>query len=177
MEIDSLGDLTISVGSTPSVFHHTNGANLPNMEIHPGNYTLFDRQQMWTGACGENDVAGRVIARIVGHYEDRDTIMVDAGATALTKEQTPQGEVFAVGGHPELECYKMSQEVSLIRHKDPEVPFPFSSFPLDSVVDLLPNHSCLAAACFDRYFVIHDENEVVPKDAEVLETWVPAKFF
>lgn len=174
-----LNRLTVSIGSTPSARHHTNTVSLPNsVEIHPGNYALFDRQQLWTGACTEPDLAGRVISRVIGHYEDRNTVMLDAGATALTKDATPQGGVCAIGGHAEVfDCYKMSQEMVLVRPKDPNTTFPFQNFALGSIVNLLPNHSCLAAACFDKYHVIDDPSCAFSPDEEIVDEWIPAKYF
>jgi D-serine deaminase-like pyridoxal phosphate-dependent protein len=179
---EAVEKLIVSVGSTPSMSHHSNGHDglkqLSTVEIHAGNYTLYDRQQMWTGACGgEDDVAGRVLARVIGHYEDRNTILLDAGATALTKEQTPQGGMCQLVGFPDLECYKMSQEVTIVRHKDPKAAFPFSQLPLGSLVTLLPNHSCLAAACFGKYYVIQDSSCSFSPEQKVVEEWIPAKFF
>jgi D-serine deaminase-like pyridoxal phosphate-dependent protein len=142
---EAVEKLIVSVGSTPSMSHHSNFLKLPNVEVHPGNYTLYDRQQMWTGACGgQGSVAGRVLARVIGHYEDRNTILLDAGATALSKEQTPQGGTCQLVGFPVLECYKTTQEATIVRHKDPKATFPFSQLPLGALVTLLPNHSCLA---------------------------------
>lgn len=175
----TLDNLIVSVGSTPSVFSHRNSddAMLNNLEIHPGNYTLCDRQQLWTGVCpNEAHVAGRVISRVIGHYEDRNTILLDAGATALTKDTTPQGGVCSIAGRSEdLECYKMSQEVILVRTVDRNQPFPFDEFPIGSIVTLLPNHSCLAAACFDRYHIIDDPSSEFSPDEVIIEEWKPAK--
>ena len=168
--------LVISVGSTPSLFHHSNLRNLPNLEIHPGNYTLYDRQQMWSGSCAREDVAGRVISTVIGHYEDRNTILLDAGATSLTKEQTPQGGMCEIGGSPLLECHRMSQEVTIVTHPTEKV-FPFKSYPLGTIVNLIPNHSCLAAACFEKYYVIDDPSCNFGHDQEIVDEWVPSKFF
>jgi D-serine deaminase-like pyridoxal phosphate-dependent protein len=84
--------LIVSIGSTPSLSHHFRGDDASSVlenvvELHPGNYTLYDRQQLWTGACHDQSlVAGRVLTTVIGHYEDRNMIMLDAGATALTKD-------------------------------------------------------------------------------------------
>lgn len=172
-----LDNLTVSIGSTPSARHHYNTQGLSNVEIHPGNYTLFDRQQLWSGSCLEPNVAGRVLARVIGHYEDRNTILLDAGATALTKDETPQGGVCAIGGHSELDCYSMSQEVIIVRTRDANESFPFEEFPLGRMVNLLPNHSCLAAACFEKFFVIDDPSCTFSPEEEVVDEWTPAKFF
>lgn len=174
--------LIVSIGSTPSARHHQGTLDLPStttLEIHPGNYTFFDRQQLWTGACStEADVAGRVISRVIGHYPDRNTLMLDAGATALTKDNSPQGGVCAIGGHEDdLECFKMSQEVTLVRPKDANATLDYDKFPLGTMVNLLPNHSCLAAACFERYYVIDDPASSFSPEEEIVDEWIPAKYF
>lgn len=175
-----VASLSISVGSTPSMFSHDNALNIPNIELHPGNYVFYDRQQLWTGACGgEESIGGFVLSRVIGHYDDehRNAIMVDAGATALTKESTPQGNMCSVLGRPDLECYRMSQEVTMIRCKseDDLKQFPFHEFPLGSTVLLLPNHSCLAAACFETYHVVDGSTVPVSTQSEVVGTWRPVK--
>lgn len=162
-------DIVISVGSTPSLSHHRNDGSIANLEIHPGNYTFFDRQQLWTGACRDRrDIACRVIATVIGVYPDR--FLLDAGATALTKDETPQGGKCEIDGYPDVECYAMSQEVIKAR---PPVP----GLPIGSLVKLIPNHSCLAAACFDRYFVIDDPSGSFSEESEILCEWIPVKFF
>ena len=176
-DISQLSSLSISVGSTPSMFSHDNDLEFHNIEMHPGNYVFYDRQQLWTGACSSelSSVAGFVLARVIGHYDDihRNAIMVDAGATALTKESTPQGGMCSVLGRPDLECYRMSQEITMIRSKTDD--FPFHQFPLGSTVLLIPNHSCLAAACFDEYHVIDDSMNPISTKSTVTEKWKPVK--
>ena len=144
-----VSSLSISVGSTPSMFSHDNALKIPNIELHPGNYVFYDRQQLWTGACSsEKSIGGFVLSRIIGHYDDehRNAIMVDAGATALTKESTPQGSMCSVLGRPDLECYRMSQEITMIRCKseDGVNNFPISGIPawFNSFVDTQPQLSC-----------------------------------
>ncbi len=175
-----VSSLRISVGSTPSMFSHDNALNIPNIELHPGNYVFYDRQQLWTGACSsEKSIGGFVLSRVIGQYDDkhRNAIMVDAGATALTKETAPQGNMCSVLGRPDLECYRMSQEITMIRCKsdDGTKSFPFEEFPLGSTVLLIPNHSCLAAACFEEYHVIDGGTSSVSTKSEVVETWRPVK--
>lgn len=200
--VDLPDDFVLSVGSTPSCFaldretvesvaFSRSSSNddedgerrrVAVVELHPGNYTLFDRQQRWTGACdADRYVAGRVLSRVIGHYEDRDTAMLDAGALALAKDGAPQGGGTAVGGRPNLECYRTSQEVTLLRRArrgdDDSAPFPYDELPLGSLVTLLPNHSCLSAACFERYHVIDDETGAFSPDQEIVDEWVPAKYW
>jgi D-serine deaminase-like pyridoxal phosphate-dependent protein len=79
--------LDISVGSTPTMFSHQK-MDIPNkLDLHPGNYVFFDRQQLYSKACEDEDsIAGFVLARVIAQYKDaaRNAIMVNAGATALT---------------------------------------------------------------------------------------------
>ena len=169
--------LDISVGSTPTMFSHDKMNVSNKTDLHPGNYVFYDRQQLHTGVCkDEESIAGFVLARVIGQYKDaeRNAIMVDAGATALTKEGTPQGGVCSVYGSPDLECYRMSQETTMIRLKDGgNTPFPFEGFPLGTPVLLIPNHSCLAAACFDVYHIVDDDD--IGEDSQVIDLWAPAK--
>ena len=170
-------DLIVSVGSTPSLMHHR--PKIENLvEIHPGNYTLYDRQQLWTGACAdETAVAGRVVAKVIGHYEDRNTLLLDAGALALTKDLSPQGGMCQITGFPELEAVSMSQEVTKVRPSDPDLECPYEKLPIGSTVSLLPNHSCLSAACFDKYFIIDDVSCSFSPEEPVRDVWIPFKYF
>lgn len=175
----SKSDLVVSVGSTPSLGHHSNSYKLENFELHPGNYTFYDRQQLWTGACSNKaNVAARVMSTVIGHYEDRNTMLLDAGALALSKDTTPQGGTCEIAGFPELEGIATSQEVTQVQPKDPEeTTCPFDELPIGSVVSLLPNHSCLSAACFAEYFVIDDPSCSFSPDEAVVDIWHPVKYF
>ena len=75
--------------------------DIPNkLDLHPGNYVFFDRQQLYSKACEDEDsiLAGFVLAHVIAQYKDaaRNAIMVSPGATALTKDVAPQGDVCSV---------------------------------------------------------------------------------
>ena len=53
------------VGSTPSCSHPSNGFEKLT-EIHPGNYVFYDNQQVGLGSCGLDEVAGKVLTRVLG---------------------------------------------------------------------------------------------------------------
>ena len=82
-------------------------------EIHPGNYVLYDNQQVQLGSCQMESVAGKVITRVLGHYPRRNQMLVDCGFTALTKQgrgsQNPGEMIAAVDGHQELMLSNMTQ--------------------------------------------------------------------
>jgi D-serine deaminase-like pyridoxal phosphate-dependent protein len=71
----------------------------------------------------------------------------------------------------------MSQEVITVTTHATEAVFPFESFPLGMVVNLIPNHSCLAAACFDKYYIIDDPSCTFDVDQDIVDEWIPTKFF
>ena len=110
---------------------------------------------------------------MIGHYDDeyrRNTILMDAGATALTKESTPQGGFAEISHQPNANVYKMSQEVSMARAQGL-----LEACPLGSLQTLIPNHSCLAAACFEKYYVIDDPTCKFAPDTPIAEEWEPVK--
>jgi D-serine ammonia-lyase len=191
-------NFTVSVGSTPSLPHHFHPSSdndntihpqqewwtqfflrYPTaiLEIHPGNYTLYDRQQLYTNACPNvQAIAGRVLTRVIGHYNDThrpNTLLLDAGATALTKESTPQGGMAAITGHEQTSSvYKMCQEVSMARGNSPQF---LQDCPLGTILALQPNHSCLAAACFDKYYIVDDPTGQFAPDTPIVDEWEPVK--
>lgn len=203
-----ISSIDVSVGSTPSAHHHTQsnifGTYIPNnnIEIHPGNYVFYDRQQLWVGSgCqSEKQISVRVLSRVISHYKDRNCVLLDCGALSLTKDASPQGDVCSIDGYPNLECYRMSQEVIMVRprqkksknsckeHDDgdnidkgadeisnEDILFPFEEFPLEKEVFLIPNHSCLSAACFDNYYVIDEVDGLFKGDCEIVDQWIPCK--
>ena len=56
-------------------------------EIHPGNYAFYDLQQLFLGSCREEDIAARVLTRVLGQFPGkRNQIIIDAGFTALSQQ-------------------------------------------------------------------------------------------
>lgn len=43
-----------------------------------------DYQQFLIGSCTMNDIAVRVLTRVIGHYPDRGQILIDCGWTGLS---------------------------------------------------------------------------------------------
>ena len=58
---------TWGVGSTPSCSHRTEKFSCVT-ELHPGNYVLYDNQQLLLGSCTEADIAGKVLTRVIGDH-------------------------------------------------------------------------------------------------------------
>ncbi|XP_015708445.1 D-threo-3-hydroxyaspartate dehydratase-like isoform X2 [Coturnix japonica] len=150
-----------SIGSTPSCSHP-----IPEMsqltELHPGNYIFYDLQQTQLGSCQPQDVAIRVLTRVIGHYSHRGQLLVDCGWAALSLHgagagQGPQG-CAVIDGHPELRLVGLTQEHGLLEHTDGQMDF--GRFPVGSVLALIPYHACATAAMHPVYYV-HEEGKVV----------------
>ncbi|XP_061853151.1 D-serine dehydratase-like [Colius striatus] len=155
-----------TIGSTPSCSHP-----VPEMaqltELHPGNYLFYDLQQTLLGSCRPEDVAIRVLTRVVGHYPHRRQLLVDCGWAALSLHGYDQGPAgcAAVEGHPQLRLVGLTQEHGQLEAVDGQLDF--GRFPLGTVLALVPFHACATAAMHPIYYV-HAEGKVV-------ELWHPVR--
>jgi D-serine deaminase-like pyridoxal phosphate-dependent protein len=151
----------VSVGSTPTALHaeHLDGVT----EMRPGNFVFFDVFQVGVGSCRMEDVAVSVLASVVGHHRGRNHLLIDAGGLALSKDVganehrpgTGYGLVCRAEEPlplPALSVYDVHQEHGLIGGPDSAV-LDFNAFPPGGRLRILPNHSCMTAAMYDRYYV------------------------
>lgn len=161
---------SVSIGDTPAcVVAESFG---PATELRPGNYTFFDRMQVDLGTCEEQDVAGFVLTRIIGAYPDRNTLLIDAGALALSKDLggthlRNDGTYGLIMENPDLKLSRISQEHGVITC---ESPIDFETFTLGSFLTIMPNHSCLTAALHERFFVVDNM-----KNRKLLDSWKPIR--
>ena len=152
----------ISVGSTPGMraIDHLDGIT----EARPGNYVFYDYTQVTLGTCAPRECAVTVLASVVSSQPGRDHCVIDAGALALSKDpgrgglpSPTMGEIFSdyAGGslHDRTRVVGLSQEHGRVT----------GTFRVGERVRILPNHSCLTAACFDEYQVVLGE--------EVVDRW------
>jgi len=162
LRADSIPVNGISVGSTPSMnaVDHLEGVT----EARPGNYAFYDYTQVLLGSCTAGDCAVTVLASVVSSQPAADHCVTDAGALALSKdvgrEDAPSptmGEIYGDYGAGALladtRLASVSQEHGVVSRP----------LPVGSRVRILPNHSCLTAACFDEYRVVQGE--------EVVDRW------
>jgi D-serine deaminase-like pyridoxal phosphate-dependent protein len=156
----------VSVGSTPtiSLCESLEGVT----EARPGNYVFYDSFQAAIGSCGIGDAAFSVLATILGHYPERNEILIDAGALAFSRDEGPThldaecgyGEVFSADGKTHLASLRvrsLSQEHGKIQGS---APLDYPALPLGTKLRIVPNHSCLSAALFDRYHVFRGDDAV-----------------
>jgi D-serine deaminase-like pyridoxal phosphate-dependent protein len=160
----------VSVGSTPTL-HHARSLHGVT-EARPGNYVFHDAFQAAIGSCAEEDIAFFVLATVVGHYPEQRKSIVNAGALALSKDAgathvDPRcgfGRASAPEGVGRARLFALSQEHGQMRWEDDA---DGASFRPGARVRIAPNHSCLAAACFDAYHLVDGD--------VVVETWKPAR--
>ena len=146
----------------------------PRLELHPGNFCFFDRQQVASGSCALEDIACYVLARIVGVHPERNTLLIDAGACAMHKDAGGLSTWGALRDDPNMVLTKMTQEVSVVSTADGS-PIDTSRYALGGTVRVLPNHSCMTAAMFPVYHVTRAGEGA--GERSVVDKWKPCKFW
>ena len=162
----------VSIGSTPTlaVAESLDGVT----EVRPGNYAFFDATQAAIGSCTLDDAAFSVLVTVIGRHPERRELLLDGGALALSKDPGPvrvdpacgYGVVCAAGGEPlpGWRVVSLSQEHGVARSARP---LAAGSFPIGSLLRIVPNHSCLAAALFESYAVARGDL--------VVDEWRPVR--
>ena len=152
----------VSTGSTPAMWAYDSLDGVT--EVRPGNYALYDYTQVVLGSCDLADCAATVLTTVVSSSPERGTSVVDAGALSLSLDPGPSmlgrrsyGEMLdqrASGGiRRNARLISLSQEHGILS----------TALPVGTRVRLVPNHSCLAVACFDAFSVVQGD--------EVVDRW------
>jgi len=152
----------VSVGSTPTVLfaEHLRGVT----EARAGIYLFGDLAQLSRGVCAEADITVSVLATVIGHQRRGPSLVLDAGALALSKDLganrfMPDACYGWVCDPDTLERLgKLSVET--VHQEHGTVPVPdegwFRRLPIGSTVRILPNHACLTCAAYGSYDVLRD---------------------
>jgi D-serine deaminase-like pyridoxal phosphate-dependent protein len=149
----------VSAGSTPTAIHSRDFGGLT--EMRPGVYVFNDLDQEFIGSCGPADLALSVLASVIGHYPHRNQLLIDAGALALSKDVSaqefqPKVGYGTVADAPvkEMAVVACSQEHGFV---GAEEPIPYGNLPIGSRLRVWPNHACITAAAYDRYYVVDSD--------------------
>ncbi|MBS0524481.1 MAG: alanine racemase [Proteobacteria bacterium] len=149
----------VSGGSTPTAMHSRDFTGIT--EMRPGVYCFNDLDQEYIGSCASGDLALSVLASVIGHYPHRNQVLIDAGALALSKDISAQEFRPKVGYGTivdpparDMAVVACSQEHGFVQSDDP---IPYGNLPIGSRVRILPNHACITAAAYDRYYVVDSE--------------------
>ncbi|KAI9366621.1 hypothetical protein BD770DRAFT_376640 [Pilaira anomala] len=171
----------VSIGATPTVKAITEFMKETDMkeilsgisEVHAGAFAFLDKQQVSTGLGGYEDVAISVASRIASVYKDRDSLLIDAGALAFSKDTAPQGG-FGFVLDPTAKETKMIASVTKVsqEHGILQVDASTLSRPelqIGNLIRIIPNHCCLTAACHLYYLIIENGGDTV------VDVWVPVR--
>jgi D-serine deaminase-like pyridoxal phosphate-dependent protein len=153
----------VSIGSTPTVLmaDHLDGVT----EARAGIYMLWDLAQLSRKMCREEDIAVSVLASVIGHTRHADTIILDAGALALSKDiganrllpDSGYGYVCDARSTRRLGRLAVNgvhQEHGTVLVDDRAW---FDRLPVGAQVRVLPNHACITCAGYDRYDVVRGD--------------------
>jgi D-serine deaminase-like pyridoxal phosphate-dependent protein len=150
----------VSIGSTPTVLHadHLRGVT----EVRAGIYMFWDLAQLSRGMCRVEDIAVSVLAMVIGHNRQGGSLVLDAGALALSKDIGAQRFLPQAGYGWLCDAVTMERHgtlaISGVHQEHANVPVPneewYARLPVGSVVRILPNHACLTCAAHDSYDVM-----------------------
>eukprot|EP01064_Diplonema_japonicum_P005313 TRINITY_DN13586_c0_g1_i1.p1 TRINITY_DN13586_c0_g1~~TRINITY_DN13586_c0_g1_i1.p1 ORF type:complete len:366 (+),score=103.34 TRINITY_DN13586_c0_g1_i1:510-1607(+) len=156
---------TVGVGSTPTCSHVPEDGLEGVNEMHPGNYLTYDSMQCDIGSCTVEDVAVRVLTRIVGIYPERNMLIVDMGWTGCSVQGAATG-YGRITSHPELKVKVLKQEAGEVVPKSGTLDH--EKYRIGMVLELAPHHSCAAAA-------LHS-SVLIKQNGELTgEKWVPCR--
>jgi len=160
----------VSVGATPTVLAIDDLTGVT--EVRPGNYLFFDAFQSGIGTCEIDEIAFSVLATVISVHPEQNRAVVDAGALALSVDAGPVhvapecgfGRIVALEDQhplPGLRVSRLTQEHGALT--GPGV----AALKPGARLRILPNHSCLSAACFAALHVL--------RGTEVVDEWHPAR--
>ena len=155
----------VSLGSSPTALYARRMDGVT--DVRAGVYMFGDLFQAQLGTHAVEDIALTVLASVIGRSAARNTLLLDAGALALSKDRSTQaaprdygfGLVLGRDGAPlpgEPSIARAYQEHGEVRS---EAPLPM--LPLGARLRVAPNHCCLTAAAHDRYHVVDGGEEVL----------------
>ncbi len=155
----------VSIGSTPTT-RLADTFQEGITEIRPGNYAFFDYSQVALGSCEVTDCALTVLSSVISTNPDR--AVIDAGATALSKDKGPIHVEPDVGYGKIVKDYaegKLDTKVKIASLSQEHGKLTFtekSDFKTKhgEKIRIIPNHSCLTANLFDYYQVMKGDSVV-----------------
>jgi D-serine deaminase-like pyridoxal phosphate-dependent protein len=158
----------VSIGSTPTAVFADDLAGVT--ELRAGVYMFMDLVMAGLQVCDVSDIAISVLTSVIGHQKEKGWIITDGGWMALSRDRGTASQVTDYGYG--LVCHKdgtplngmilsaTNQEHGIIS-SNTDQKIDFSSFPIGTMLRVLPNHACATAAMHDRYHVIKNSDEII----------------
>jgi len=153
----------VSIGSTPTVLYadHLHGVT----EVRAGIYMLWDLAQLSRKVCRIEDIAVSVLASVIGHNRAGRSLILDAGALALSKDigankyLPDAGYGYVCDVHTLERLGKLSVDVVHQEHGTVAVDDEswFEKLSVGTLVRVLPNHACITCAAYEAFDVVRGE--------------------
>jgi len=135
----------LSGGSTPSL-QASLAAPGVTTELRPGVYVFGDAQQWELGRTTPDRVALTCRATVISHTGGR--VVLDSGSKALGADRAPYASGFGrILDDPDARIVQLSEHHAVVETD--------RSYPLGSVVDVVPNHVCNAVNLADILYADH----------------------
>ena len=163
----------VSAGSTPTLMFAKDETGVT--EMRAGVCALFDLFMSNVGACTVDDIAGSVLATVIGRQVDKRRVILDCGFLALSRDRGTARQAHDYGyglgcgidGKPladgTIVLTGTNQEHGILTLPE-NSPLTQEDFPIGRRLRILPNHACPTAAPYASLVLI--ENGRV---AEVLD--------
>ena len=167
----------LSAGSTPTA---ALGERFDGItEMRPGVYLAGDLFQWQLGTCDFDDIAVSVLASVIACDRRGNRVVLDAGGLALSKDRSTaeaavdygyglvvreDGSRFGV----DAIVTGVSQEHGVVSS---DAQLPFDELPVGARVRVLPNHVCMTAASYQRYYVVDDGDTTVVDEWHKASGW------
>lgn len=160
----------VSIGSTPTFTYATSFEGVT--ELRPGNYMFLDLAMAGRRVCTLEDIAVSVVTTVIVTLPDRNRVLVDAGALALSKDVGVSGSEFGYGlartvdnsrnfGETGQYCVRnVCQEQGWIGATGGNL-VDVGEFSIGDRLRILPNHACMTSSAYDRYYVVGGGIEIV----------------
>ncbi|HZP78954.1 MAG TPA: alanine racemase [Pseudolabrys sp.] len=152
----------VSVGSSPTALM---ARALPGVtEVRAGIYMVWDLSQLSRKMCRADEIAASVLASVIGHNRPGRSLIIDAGALALSKD-IGANRFLPDAGYGYV-CDPVSVErlgtlsVTVVHQEHGTIAIDdeawFARLPVGSQVRILPNHACITCAGYDTFHVVRD---------------------
>lgn len=153
----------VSDGSTPTLMESKSEQGVT--EIRAGVSAFFDLFMMNLGVCSVNEIAGSVLATVIGRQLAKHRVILDSGFLALSRDRGTQrqkhdfgyGLVCDLDGKPlangTITLTGTNQEHGILTLPE-DSPLSQADFPIGRRVRILPNHACPTAAPYAHLLLV-----------------------
>ncbi|MBL6456180.1 alanine racemase [Belnapia sp. T6] len=155
----------VSLGSSPTALYARRMDGVT--DVRAGVYMFGDLFQAQLGTHATEDIALTVLGSVIGRSAARNTLLLDAGALALSKDRSTAAAPVDYGfglvldrlGRPSLGRAIITRAYQ--EHGEVQNGAPLPALPVGARLRVAPNHCCLTAAAHDRYYVVDGGEEVI----------------